>query len=212
MATHIKGSLRDTGNGTRNLPISPTVQTVDTHNSDQPRVTTDTSIFGQSGSSDSDYDTGGPTPTPRPATKHVSGIKPVNAPFFGLLNEHVIREAKRTIMDYENRVQNHNTIHSLENKPLQVLFMLRKRLGRALIEELLMPDEKYDPTNDKQQACVRDYFFRKTRTPGISVHIEIDAFEKGMRDLKMNVRDTSWVSRTTTFLSKITLLLKDTRV
>ena len=55
-------------------------------------------------------------------------------------------------------------------------------------------------------------FFRKTGTPGISGHTEIDAFEKGMRDLRTDVRDTSWVSRTTTFLSRITLLLEDTRV
>ena len=75
-----------------------------------------------------------------------------------------------------------------------------------------MPDEKYDPTDDRQLACVRDYLFRKIGTPGISGHIEIDAFEKGMRDMRMDVRDTSWVSRTTTFLSRITLLLEDTRV
>ena len=75
-----------------------------------------------------------------------------------------------------------------------------------------MPDEKYDPTDDRQQTCVRDYFFRKTGTPGISSHIEINAFEKGMGGLNMDVRDTSWASRTTTFLPKITLLLEDTRV
>ena len=136
----------------------------------------------------------------------------MNAPFFGSLDENVIREAKRTILDYESRVKNHNTIHGLDNQPLQVLFMLRKGLGRTLVEELLMPDDKYDPTDKRQQTCVRDYFFRKTGTPGISTHIEIDAFERGMRDLKMDVRDKSWVSRTTTFLSKITLLLEDTRV
>ena len=56
-------------------------------------------------------------------------------------------------------MKNHNIIHGLENKPLQVIFMLHKGLGRALIEELLMPDEKYDPTDNRQLACVRDYFF-----------------------------------------------------
>ena len=212
-ATQInRGLSRGTENGTRNLSIFSTVQTVDTQNSDQPRVTTETPIFSYSGSSDSGFDTGGPASAPRNKQKHVSGIKPVNAPFFGSLNTHVLKEAKRTIIGYENRVKNHNIIHGLENKLLQVLFMLRKGLGRALIEELLMPDEKYDPTDDRQLACVRDYFFRKTGTPGISGHIEIEAFEKGMRDLRMDVRDTSWASRTTTFLSKITPLLEDTRV
>ena len=154
-----KRSLNGTVNETRNQAIEPTVKTVNARNSGQTRLTSDTDIFGQSSSSDSSYDAGGPTPAPRNQAKHVSGIKPVNAPFFGSLNEHVIREAKRTILDYENRVENHNTIHGLDNKPLQVLFMLRKGLGRALIEELLMPDDKYDPTNSRQQACVRDYFF-----------------------------------------------------
>ena len=61
----------------------------------------------------------------------------------------MLREAKRTIIDYENRVNNHNIIHGLGYKPLQVLFMLRKGLGRVLIEELLMPDTKYDPIDDR---------------------------------------------------------------
>ena len=60
----------------------------------------------------------------------------MNAQFFGLLNTHVLKEARRTITDYENRVNNHNIIYGLDNKPLQVLFMLRKGLGGALIEEL----------------------------------------------------------------------------
>ena len=54
-------------------------------------------------------------------------------------------------------MNNHNVIHSLDDKPLQVLFMLRKGLERALIEEPLKPGAKYEPIDQEQIKCVRDF-------------------------------------------------------
>ena len=54
-----------------------------------------------------------------------------------------------------------------------------------------MPEARCNPTDEEQIACVRDYFFQKIGTQGVSSHIDIDTFEKGMRKLRMNVRDTS---------------------
>jgi hypothetical protein len=53
--------------------------------------------------------------------------------------------------------------------------------------------------------------FQKQDTPGVNSHIKIDTFEREMRRIRMDMNDDSWVSRTMTFLKKITLLLEDTR-
>ena len=90
--------------------------------------------------------------------------------------------------------------------------MLKKGLAWALIKEALMLGTTYDSTDGKQLACIRTYFFQTPGTPGVNTHIRIDEFEKGMREVKMHTRDASWLSRTTTFLSKVTLLLEDTHV
>jgi hypothetical protein len=42
-----------------------------------------------------------------------------------------VKGAKRKIIDYEDRVRNHNQIHGLDNKPLQVLFGLKESLARV---------------------------------------------------------------------------------
>jgi hypothetical protein len=53
--------------------------------------------------------------------------------------------------------------------------------------------------------------FQKQDTPGVNSHIKTETFEREMRKIRMNVKDDSWVSRTMTFLNKVTLLLEDTR-
>ena len=155
---------------------------------------------------------GEPAHTSHSGVRHITGVNPVRPPFFGSINSHVLKEAKRTILDYEERVKNHNLVHALDNKPLQVMFMLKKGLVRALIEEALMPGTTYDSTDTTQLACIRAYFFQTPGTTGVDTHIKIDEFERGMREIRMDTRDTSWLSRTTSFLSKVTLLLEDTRV
>ena len=79
-----KDSPKDYGSETRNQTSGPTVEGVRARNS---RHSPDCDIFGDSSTSDSGDETGGPAHTIRSRQKHVSGIKPVNAPFFGSLNE-----------------------------------------------------------------------------------------------------------------------------
>jgi hypothetical protein len=76
--------------------------------------------------------------------RHVTGVNPVKPPHFTSVNAMAVKGAKRKIIDYENRVRNHNQIHGLDNKPLQVLFMLKEGLARALIEEILKPNDTFD--------------------------------------------------------------------
>ena len=90
--------------------------------------------------------------------------------------------------------------------------MLKEGLARALIEEILRPDDTFDSNNTLHQNAIRDYMFQKENTPGVNSHIKIETFEREMRKIKMDINDSSWVSRTMTFLNKITLLLEDTRV
>jgi hypothetical protein len=144
--------------------------------------------------------------------RHVTGVNAVRPPHFTSVNAKAMHGAKRKILDYEDRVRNHNQIHGLDNKPLQVLFMLKEGLARALIEEILRPDDTFDSNNTLHQNAIRDYMFQKENTPGVNSHIKIETFEREMRKIKMDINDYSWVSRTMTFLNKITLLLEDTRV
>ena len=69
--------------------------------------------------------------------------------------------------------------------------MLKKGLARALIEKALMPGTTYDSTDTTQLACIRAYFFQTPGTTGVNTHIKIDKFEKGMREIRMDTRDTS---------------------
>lgn len=117
-------------------------------------------------------------------------------------------------MDYESKVRNHNVMHGLDNKPLQVPFMLKKKLAKALLEECPQPNVKYNSACSIQQQLIRDFYFQ---TPG-TIHTAVDTYIKikdlgrGIRHMQMNERDTSWVSRVVTYLSKIKVLKEDTRV
>ena len=144
--------------------------------------------------------------------RHVTGVNAVKPPHFTSVSAMAMKGARRKILDYEDRVRNHNQIHGLDNKPLQVLFMLKEGLARALIEEILIPNELFDSNNASHQQAIRDYMFQKQNTPGVNSHIKIDMFEREMRRISMDMNDKSWVSRTMTFLNKVTLLLEDTHV
>ena len=52
-------------------------------------------------------------------------------PHFTSVGAMAVKGARRKILDYEDRVRNHNQIHGLDNKPLQVLFMLKEGLARV---------------------------------------------------------------------------------
>ena len=171
-----------------------------------------------SADSDASYDSserllyGKPARRAHSGIRHVTGVNAVKPPHFTSVNARAMHGAKRKILDYEDRVRNHNQIHGLDNKPLQVLFMLKEGLARALIEEILRPDDTFDSNNTLHQIAIRDYMFQKQNTPGVNSHIKIDTFEREMRKIRMDINDDSWVSRTMTFLNKVTLLLEDTRV
>ena len=144
--------------------------------------------------------------------RHVTGVNAVKPPHFTSVSAMAMKGTRRKILDYEDRVRNHNQIHGLDNKPLRVLFMLKEGLARALIEEILKPNELFDSNNASHQRAIRDYMFQKQNTPRVNSHIKIDMFEREMRRISMDMNDKSLVSRTMTFLNKVTLLLEDTCV
>jgi hypothetical protein len=131
--------------------------------------------------------------------RHVTGVNPVKPPHFTSVNAMIMKGARLKILDYGDRVRNHNQIHGLDNKPLQVLFMLKEGLNRALIEEILKPNKVFDSNNASHQRAIGDYMFQKQNTPGVDSHIKIDTFEREMRRIRMDMNDKSWVSRTMTF-------------
>ena len=46
----------------------------------------------------------------------------------------------------------------------------------------------------------------------MDTRIKIDDFERGMKHIHMNEKDTSWVSRVITYLSEIKILREDTHI
>ena len=153
----------------------------------------------QTGSSadDSSYDSedqllyGQPAQHKHTGVRHVTGVNPVKPPRFTSVNAMAVQGAKRKIIDYEDRVRNHNQIHGLDNKPLQVLFMLKDGLARVLIEEILKPNNTFDSNNTSHQRAIRDYMFQKQNTPGVNSHIKIDTFEREMRKIRIDMKDDS---------------------
>ena len=69
--------------------------------------------------------------------------------------------------------------------------MLKEGLARALIEEILKPNELFDSNNASHQRAIRDYMFQKQNTPGVNSHIKIDTFEREMRRIRMDMNDNS---------------------
>ena len=162
-------------------------------------------LDGDSPEGDASYDSednflyGRPARHAHIGVRHVTGVNAVKPPHFTSVNAKTIHGARRKILDYEDRVKNHNQIHGLDNKPLQVLFMLKEGLARALIEEILKPNDMFDSNSTSHQRAIRDYMFQKQNTPGVNSHIKIDTFEREMRRIRMDMNDNSWVSRTMTF-------------
>jgi hypothetical protein len=107
---------------------------------------------------------GPPSPEPRVAgyssnrgdinVHTVSSIPPVHPPVFSDMRKHTRRRSPAIIKAYRDKVASRNHLYGTVTKPLPVIYMVKSDMMRGIVEHLLLPGTRFDPTDRVQQSMV----------------------------------------------------------
>ena len=120
--------------------------------------------------------------------------------------------ARRDIEIYRMKVHNHNVQHGLNNPCLPVIFMLNRTVAKSLLEQVLLPNCTYCPTDPDQVKAIDDYFTLKKNTPFVSSKIRMKEFDARTSRLSMDMRNNSWIDRIRVYLGAFQSAVEDCRV
>ena len=123
-----------------------------------------------------------------------------------------LTRARRNIEIYRMKVHNHNVQHGLNNPCLPVIFMLNRTVAKSLLEQVLLPNCTYCPTDPDQVRAIDDYFMLKKNTPFVSSKIRMKEFDARTSKLSMDMRNNSWIDRLRVYLGAFQSAVEDCRV
>ena len=74
--------------------------------------------------------------------------------FFSNMRKHTRRRSPAIIKAYRDKVASRNHLYGTVTRPLPVIYMGKSDMMQGIIEHLLLPGTKFDPTSMIQQSMV----------------------------------------------------------
>jgi hypothetical protein len=90
--------------------------------------------------------------------------------------------------------------------------MLNRTVAKSLLEQVLLPNCSYCPTDPDQVRAIDDYFTLKKNTPFVSSKIRMKEFDARTSKLSMDMRNNSWIDRIRVYLGAFQSTVEDCRV
>ena len=118
------------------------------------------------------------------------------------------REAKEMILAYRQNVKTYNISHGTKETARPVIYYLGRKLGRNLIECMLLPGVLYNPESVAQQ-CAVELFYMEHKDPEGS---RVQEFRARMAQTTMQMSNSSPFDRTLNYLATVAQCIRETGV